>query len=100
MPIALDVADNGKIALEKVKQSEYDLVIMDIRMPIIDGIEATVNVRNWEKENNRKKTPIVILTAYSLQQMKNREFQIDYDDFLLKPFQKIDFLKCLLKNAR
>jgi len=58
----VDLAHNGKEAVKKFKQGNYSLVIMDIKMPKMDGLEATRNIRKLEKRKHH--TPIIALTAY------------------------------------
>lgn len=59
----IDVADNGKIAVEKIKTTQYDLIFMDCQMPVMDGFKATMLIRQWQKKQNLSLTPIVALTA-------------------------------------
>ena len=62
----LDEAEDGRDAFAQFKSGNYDLVLMDIRMPVVDGIEATRAIRHWEKENRGGRTPIIALTASAL----------------------------------
>jgi CheY-like chemotaxis protein len=52
-PIQLDIAENGQIAVDKIKAGEYDLVFMDVQMPVMDGYTATREIRQWEKERGQ-----------------------------------------------
>ncbi len=67
-PCELDFAENGKIAFEKFKSNQYDMVFMDVQMPEIDGLAATELIRKWEISNSRAATPIVALTASALEE--------------------------------
>ncbi|MRR07590.1 MAG: response regulator, partial [Deltaproteobacteria bacterium] len=60
---AVDMAHNGEEALEKFISGDYDLVIMDIQMPVMDGLSATRMIREWERKCDRKPVPVVALTA-------------------------------------
>lgn len=63
----LDFADNGQAAFEKFSSSDYDLVLMDLQMPVMDGYAATRKIREWEREQNRTPTPVLALTASALE---------------------------------
>jgi PAS domain S-box-containing protein len=80
----VDVAENGLIAIEKVKQNQYDLIFMDIQMPQMDGITATKHIRKMEIGN---KTPIVAMTAYSMKEDKERFLIGGMDDYVSKPIK-------------
>lgn len=75
---------NGIEALDKYKQGEFDLVLMDIEMPIRNGLDATRDIRSYEKFVN-KYTKIVALTAHISTETKNKCFDVGMDDFLMKP---------------
>jgi two-component system, sensor histidine kinase and response regulator len=62
-PCQVDFAENGKAAIEKFTSHQYDLVFMDIQMPVIDGLTATRTIREWETNHGLASTPIIALTA-------------------------------------
>jgi signal transduction histidine kinase/CheY-like chemotaxis protein len=78
--LTLDVVSDGKQALDKAKDSKYDLILMDVQMPVMDGLEAIRRIR--ENGNN---IPIVCLTANAMQEDKNRCFEAGADEYLTKP---------------
>lgn len=78
-------AFNGKDGLEKFQQESFDLVLMDCQMPIMDGFQATEEIRAYEQTNALAKTPIVAMTANALAQDRQRSFDIGMDDYLTKP---------------
>jgi len=78
------VADNGKSAVELVRQHEFDLVLMDCQMPIMDGYEATASIRALP--GVRGKLPIVALTANAMHGDEKKCFEAGMDGFLAKPF--------------
>ena len=59
----MDTAENGQEAINKFLQNKYDAVLMDIFMPVLNGIEATKEIRKYEKEHQKEKTPILIVTG-------------------------------------
>jgi PAS domain S-box-containing protein len=79
------VADNGKIAVDMVQQSAYDLILMDIQMPEMDGIEATEIIRKMA-DPVLSKIPIIALTANALKGDNHRYFQVGMNDYITKPY--------------
>jgi len=78
-------ASNGQEALEMIKQNRYDLIFMDIQMPVMSGLEACQVIREWEKENQKDRTPIVAMTAHAHAQARQEGLQAGMDDYLTKP---------------
>jgi signal transduction histidine kinase/CheY-like chemotaxis protein len=95
----IDAADNGSIAVEKFKSSVYDIVLMDMQMPVMDGYTATKMIRAYEKERGLKFTPIIALTAYALKGEVEKSLAAGCNEHLSKPVKKQEFLECLLKYA-
>jgi PAS domain S-box-containing protein len=93
----VDTVANGKEALEALAAAPYDLVLMDVHMPEMDGLEATRRIRDIEKRNRRPHLPVVALTASTLE--GDRQICIDagMDDFLAKPLNP-DALRAVLKR--
>jgi signal transduction histidine kinase len=87
--------ENGKIAVEKVKQNKYDLILMDMQMPVMDGYTATQEIRDWEKQTHHAHTPIVAVTAYALKEEEEKSFAVGCDQHLSKPLSKESLLKVL-----
>ncbi|MGM0411607.1 MAG: PAS domain S-box protein, partial [Bacillota bacterium] len=79
-----DLVENGKEAVDKYKEDNYSLILMDIQMPKMDGYEATSIIRNWETEKNKKEIPIVALTAYALDSDKDKILSSGFNDHLGK----------------
>ncbi|MEQ9443220.1 MAG: ATP-binding protein [Cyclobacteriaceae bacterium] len=84
--VDLDTADNGAEALKKVQQNTYDLILMDLQMPVVDGYEATKNIRAWQVENNKPTIPIIALTASATHSVKEKVISVGMNDFVSKPF--------------
>jgi PAS domain S-box-containing protein len=80
----IDIANNGIEAVKKVKDNKYDLILMDIQMPEMDGIEAVRRIRRLEREDV-KHIPIIALTAYALKGDRERFLSMGMDDYLSKP---------------
>jgi len=93
----VELAENGKIALELFYKNEYDLILMDVQMPIMDGIEATKSIRAFEKENNRLPIKIMAVTAFALERDKEQCLNAGMDDFLAKPFKPNELLAIIDK---
>ncbi|MEM7165035.1 MAG: response regulator [Planctomycetota bacterium] len=81
----VDFAENGEIGFEMVQVRDYDLVIMDCMMPVMDGLTATRAIRDWERESNRDAVPIVAFTALSQPRHKEECLEAGMDDFMTKP---------------
>ena len=97
--LGLDVAlaNNGKEALELRKHDEYDIIFMDIQMPVMGGIEATKEILNYEDIENKKHVPIVALTANALQGDREKYLAAGMDNYLSKPIEIAD-LKNVIKE--
>jgi signal transduction histidine kinase/CheY-like chemotaxis protein len=96
----ITLASNGKEAFEKFKNQSYDIILMDIEMPIMSGIEATQEIIRYEKEHKRIHTPIVALTANPIQRNQERYSKEGMDEFLEKPLQIQKLKEILQKHFR
>jgi CheY-like chemotaxis protein len=97
----IDVASNGKEALDKFGTSKYDLILMDIQMPIMNGYVATKKIRELELSSNTH-TPIIAITANALAGDKEKCLAAGMNDYLSKPFQietLVQKMKSLLDNT-
>jgi CheY-like chemotaxis protein len=97
-PYQLDLAMNGQEALEKVKSRSYDLVLMDMQMPVMDGYTATREIRKWEKErgDDFRRLPILALTASALKEDIDRSLGAGCDVHLPKPISKVTLLEMIV----
>ncbi len=91
----VDLAENGEIGVDLYTKNKYDIVLMDIQMPVMDGIVATKNIRKYEKENKLKRTKIVAVTAYAMEGDKDRFLSAGIDEYLAKPYKAMDLLGLL-----
>jgi len=94
----VDVVDSGAEALEAVRRNSYDLIIMDIQMPEMDGYEATKEIRRIE--GTTKHVPIVALTANALQGDREKCLSAGMDEYISKPFRAAELEAVLLKFLR
>ena len=85
MGIEFTIKSNGLEILNEFKKESFDLILMDINMPVLDGVETFKQIRIYEKENNLEKTPIVALTANAIKGDKQRFLDIGMDNYLTKP---------------
>ena len=85
----IDLVQSGRVALEKIKSKEYDIVFMDHMMPEMDGIEVTVAIRQMEESSGRH-MPIIALTANAIVEAKSKFLEAGMDDFLSKPIDVED----------
>ena len=90
-------AVNGKEAYEALKKEHYDLIFMDIAMPIMDGVSATKKILEYEKSNNLTHTPIIAVTANALKGDRERFLNSGLDDYIAKPAKEADILEILEK---
>jgi two-component system, sensor histidine kinase and response regulator len=94
----LDDAENGAIAVAKLKTGSYDVVLMDIQMPVMDGLEATRAIRAWERERSLSRTPILALTASALEEDVRHTLEAGVDLHISKPIKKA-VLIAAIKNS-
>jgi len=79
----VEISEDGQDAIDRMKEQEYDLVLMDLQMPIMDGFEATAHIR----EVMKSKVPIIGLSANALNGERERSLERGMDDYVSKPFQ-------------
>ncbi len=93
----VDEAENGMIAVEKCRQNDYDIIIMDVMMPKLDGYSASKEIRK------HRNTPIIMLSARGEEYDKLFGFEIGVDDYVVKPFSPKELMarvKAVLKRGR
>ncbi len=94
------IVDNGQSAVEAIKNSKFDLVLMDVQMPLLDGLEATTRIRDLEKTTGlRKRLPVIVLTAEAMRGDREKCLESGMDDYLAKPIDPIDLARLLRKWA-
>ncbi|MBH0200322.1 MAG: response regulator, partial [Nitrospira sp.] len=99
-PYRIDMAENGEIAVQKFQSGTYDLVFMDMQMPVMDGLQATAAIRQWEREHQHVPTPIVALTANAFQEELDKSLAAGCTAHLTKPIKKKTLLEAITQYAR
>jgi two-component system, sensor histidine kinase and response regulator len=94
-PHHLTLAENGAVAVEQFQVGHYDLVLMDIQMPVMDGYTATKHMRQWEQAQHRPPTLIVALTANALPEEMQYSLEAGCNGHLSKPIKKAALLAAL-----
>lgn len=92
-------AENGQLALEALKKEQFDMILMDLHMPVLDGIEATRIIRNSNDENIRN-IPIVALTAAIMSESHDKIEDLKINDYVLKPFKPHDLFERIKKHLK
>jgi PAS domain S-box-containing protein len=88
MGCIIEKAENGEIACKKVLSKTYDLIFMDCQMPVMDGFEATAEIRLWEGSLEDQHTPIIAMTANAMQGDREKCLEAGMDDYISKPINK------------
>jgi CheY-like chemotaxis protein len=92
LPYQIETAENGKVAVTKFILGRYDIVLMDIQMPVMDGYTAVRIIRAWEVEHHRPATPILALTASTIDADIRRAFEAGCNTHVAKPVRKATLL--------
>ena len=98
-PHTLAIARDGAEAVEMFTDGEYDLVLMDVQMPVMDGYEATRRIREWEKSEGRDTTPVITLTAHAMKEDERQSYLAGCDAHLTKPIKKAKLLEAIARYA-
>ncbi len=92
----IEVADNGKIAVTMHKKNKFDIILMDIQMPVMDGFEATKLIREFEQElPDEEKVKIIALTANAMKEDRQKCLDAEMDEYISKPFKLNEIVKIL-----
>ncbi|KAG6278652.1 hypothetical protein E4U47_005165 [Claviceps purpurea] len=93
------VVGNGWEAVEAVKEKKFDVILMDVQMPIMGGFEATGKIREYERGMGAHRTPIIALTAHAMTGDREKCIQAQMDEYLSKPLQQNHLIQTILKCA-
>ncbi|NOY69222.1 MAG: PAS domain S-box protein [Deltaproteobacteria bacterium] len=97
LPIDIDLASNGAVAVEKFKAKQYDLVLMDLQMPVMDGYTATRAMRKIEKNRDAGRTPVIALSAFVLKKERDKSREAGCDAHLNKPVKRENLIDTIAK---
>jgi CheY-like chemotaxis protein len=98
-PCELDMAENGQMAVQMFTAGRYDLVLMDMQMPVMDGYSATAAIRDWERTQGVAPTPIVALTAHALSGDAEKSLQAGCTAHVTKPIKKLKLIETICQFA-
>jgi CheY-like chemotaxis protein/HPt (histidine-containing phosphotransfer) domain-containing protein len=93
----LDTAENGSVGLQKYVSGNYDLVFMDMQMPVMDGYMATRLIRDWEEREGQPSTPIIAFTANAMLGETARSLDAGCTGHVTKPLRKNEFLEIVAR---
>ncbi len=96
----LDFAANGVEAVDMFASGQYDMVLMDIQMPEMDGYEATRRIRAMEQERAMAATPIIAVTANAFREDQTQSLASGCTDYLAKPVSKVSLLQCVARHMK
>ncbi len=95
--LEISLANNGLEAFEKRKNNDFDVIFMDIQMPVLDGMEATQEILDYEEDFNKPHVPIIALTANALKGDRERFMDIGMDEYTTKPLVRTEIIAILNK---
>jgi CheY-like chemotaxis protein len=95
LPWEVVEAENGQVAVDRFKDGRYDLVLMDVQMPVMDGRQAVREIRSWEKSSGAAPTPVIALTAHAVKEEIDRCLEAGCDAHLSKPVKKATLLEAI-----
>ncbi len=100
LPYKLTFADNGRIAVEKFKASKFDLVLMDLQMPEMDGYTATQLIRDWETQEKISLTPVIAVSAHDQESVSDRYKSSQFSAYLVKPISPNQLRRAIMNFTR
>jgi len=95
----ITVVDDGEQAIEAYKKGSFNLILMDVQMPVLNGYEATRIIRSLES-GREMYTPIIALTAFAMKSDKEQCLEAGMDDYIAKPFKRQQFLDMVANTLK
>ena len=99
LPVTIYYAENGRQAQKAFIDDGFDIILMDLRMPVMGGIEATAQIRKLETTLGAKPTPVIAMTAHAFVEQENEYLEKGFTEVLIKPFSKHDLISLLKHYA-
>ena len=97
---SIEIAENGEVAADMFRSGRYDVVLMDLEMPVMDGYAATREIRRFERETAAQAVPVLALTAHALADVAGQSLEAGFPAQLTKPIRKVDLLEALARCVR
>jgi len=94
----VNIAKNGIEAMKRIKEDDFNLVVSDIRMPDINGIEIVKQIREYLKQNGKQSIPEILITGYANKENLQEAEKLNVADYIYKPFNIKDFLDVIRRN--
>jgi signal transduction histidine kinase/AmiR/NasT family two-component response regulator len=95
--VDLEIVENGALALDRLRRDRFDIVLMDMQMPELDGLAATEAFRRFEREAGRPRTPVIMLTANAMDEHVRASLAAGADRHLSKPIRAEDLLQAMVQ---
>ena len=100
LPVTIKYAENGRRAQKAFVDDNCDIILMDLRMPVMGGIEAVNHIRKLEEKLDIGPTPIIAMTAHAFVEQEETYLESGFDEVLIKPFTRIDLLAVLKRHSK
>ena len=100
LPVTIKYAENGRRAQKAFVDDNCDIILMDLRMPVMGGIEAVNHIRKLEEKLGIGPTPIIAMTAHAFVEQEDTYLESGFDEVLIKPFARIDLLAVLKRHSK
>jgi CheY-like chemotaxis protein len=94
------VAEDGQDAVDKIKGGVFDLVLMDVQMPVMDGMESTLEIRKLEEAEDRRRLPIIAMTAHALKGDRERCMAGGMDGYIVKPINISELTEAIVGHLQ